>query len=52
MFPALTEGESLRRFPVSNRLWERGFYIPSYIGMGDDVIARVAEAIRSLRKGA
>lgn len=36
-------------FTISNRLWERGFYIPSYIGMEDSVIERVAAAIRSIR---
>ncbi|MBI3817177.1 MAG: DegT/DnrJ/EryC1/StrS family aminotransferase [Planctomycetes bacterium] len=36
-------------FPVSNRLWERGLYIPSYIGMGDAAIERVAAAIRAIR---
>lgn len=50
MFSQLSNAESRARFPVSWRLWERGFYVPSYIGMGDDVIARVADALRSLRR--
>ena len=50
MFPRLSPAESRARFPVSWRLWERGLYIPSYIGMGDDVIDRVADAIRRIQK--
>lgn len=49
MFPPLDDAESRRLFPVSNRLWERGLYIPSSIGMGDDAIGRVADAIRRAR---
>lgn len=46
MFPP----QSSTGFPVSCRLWERGLYIPSYIGMGDDVIDRVATTIRKIQK--
>jgi perosamine synthetase len=50
MFPQLSEADSRARFAVSWRLWERGLYIPSYIGMGDGVIARVADAIRGIQR--
>jgi perosamine synthetase len=49
MFPTMSGTESKSQFPVSNRLWDRGFYIPSYIGMGDDTIAKVAEGLKSIR---
>lgn len=52
MFPALPEAESRRRFPVSWRLWERGLYVPSFIGMGDAAIDRVAEGIRRIQEAA
>lgn len=37
------------QFKVSRRLWDRGFYIPSYIGMSDSVIERVAKEVINLR---
>jgi perosamine synthetase len=35
--------------PRSAHLAENGFYLPSYIGMKDDVIERVARALRSIQ---
>ncbi|XYI03549.1 DegT/DnrJ/EryC1/StrS family aminotransferase [Sorangium sp. So ce1128] len=37
-------------FPHADRLWDRGLYIPSYIGMEDAVINRVATAIRRVHR--
>ena len=37
-------------FPVSRRLWEEGLYVPSYVGMADAAIARVADALRKIRR--
>ncbi len=34
--------------PWSDRLWEQGLYLPSYIGMGEQRIARVADAIAEI----
>jgi perosamine synthetase len=45
MFAPPAEG-----FPVSCRLWDEGLYIPSYIGMGDAAIERVAGAIRRIQR--
>lgn len=41
----LFEGES---YPVAERLADRGFYIPSGLGLGDDEMARVADKVKAL----
>jgi perosamine synthetase len=33
-------------FPRSLELWERGFYLPSYIGLGECEISRITDVIR------
>jgi len=37
-------------YKVSCKLWERGFYIPSFIGMSDGMIERVAETLAKIQK--
>ncbi len=37
------------RHPVADRLWEQGFYVPSYARMPESVVARVADALRAIR---
>ncbi|MBL8693835.1 MAG: DegT/DnrJ/EryC1/StrS family aminotransferase [Planctomycetes bacterium] len=49
---SMFEGKANAQFPVSRRLWERGLYVPSYIGMDRATVARVAEAIRTVQKAA
>ncbi|KZS71560.1 hypothetical protein A4G29_02730 [Mycobacterium kansasii] len=39
------------RFPNSERLWEHGFYVPSFIGMPASVPARVAEVLHRVARG-
>jgi perosamine synthetase len=41
----LFEGE---RYPVAERLAERGFYVPSGLGLGDEDMARVADKVKDL----
>jgi perosamine synthetase len=41
----LFEGE---RYPVAERLYRQGFYLPSSVGLTDAEMQRVAEAVRSL----
>jgi hypothetical protein len=38
--------------PWSDRLWDEGLYLPSYIGMGDERIARVVEAVAAIQREA
>jgi perosamine synthetase len=42
-------GAPAAELPVSVRLWERGLYLPSFVGMGDDAIAAVVDAISRVR---
>ncbi|MFN0207915.1 MAG: DegT/DnrJ/EryC1/StrS family aminotransferase [Planctomycetota bacterium] len=37
-------------YEVSCKLWDRGFYIPSYIGMEDGAIERVADTLGKIQK--
>lgn len=39
-------------FPNSERLWEHGFYVPSFLGMPASVPERVAEVLRGVVRGA
>jgi len=36
--------------PVSERLWESGFYLPSSSNLREDQIAFIADALRKLHK--
>ncbi len=47
--PALkkaVQGIDKKRFPISERLWDQGLYLPSSVDIGNDEIEYVANAIR------
>jgi len=48
--PVLKRFELHGNYPNSIDLAENGFYLPSYIGMKEEVVERVANAVRSLLK--
>jgi len=48
--PVLKRFELHGNYPNSIDLAENGFYLPSYIGMKEEVVERVANAVRSLSK--
>lgn len=52
--PAIPFADNLfhKGFPHSERLWQHGFYVPSFVGMPASVPGRVAEVLCRIARGA
>lgn len=48
--PVVAEAGTETEFPRSSYLSEHGFYLPSYVGMTQEVVGRVADAITRIQR--